>query len=145
MKLSKIARRRQRTVSLIVLVTMLFSMIPNLVPGVSIPAVSAHNLDASAVYIFFDPATQAMIDARIASGTWTPGTPLILPSDELGLIIKAVPDDGTTTGVGGYTTFYVPDGVQVVDAAFVMPNGSGGYDRGGHPRPGGHARGGRGR
>ncbi len=127
MKLSKIAKRRQRTVSLIVLVTMLFSMIPNLVPGVSIPAVSAHNLDASAVYIFFDPATQAMIDARIASGTWTPGTPLILSSDELGLIIKAVPDDGTTTGVGGYTTFYVPDGVQVVDAAFVMPDGNGNY------------------
>jgi len=31
--------------------------------------------------------------------------------------------------VGGYTTFYVPDGAQVVDAAFLMPNGSGGYDR----------------
>ena len=32
-----------------------------------------------------------------------------------------MPDEGTTTGVGGYTTFYMPNGVQVVDAAFLMP------------------------
>ena len=46
---------------------------------------------------------------------------MLQPGDELGIIIKAVPDEGTTTGVGGYTTFYVPNGVQVVDAAYIMP------------------------
>lgn len=95
---------------------------------------SAHNLNASAVYVFFDPDTQAMLDARIESPTWTPPTPLLLNGDELGLIIKIVPDAGTTTGVGGYTTFYIPDGLQVLDAAFLMPgnnpaDGITGYDR----------------
>ena len=89
---------------------------------------SAHNLDASAVYVYFDPDTQAMLDARIASG-WQAGMPLIAVGDEIGVIIKAVPDNGTSTGVGGYTTFYVPNGVAVIDVAFLAPNGAGGYDR----------------
>ena len=131
MKRVKISRRQNErpVISIALLIALLLNLFPGFVPGLETPIASAHNLDASAVYVFLDPTTQALLDARIASGTWTPGTPLILPSDELGLIIKAVPDNGTTTGVGGYTTFYVPDGVQVVDAAFVAPNGSGDYVR----------------
>jgi len=72
------------------------------------------------VYVYFDPDTQSFLDGRIAGG-WTPGTPLLQVGDELGMIIKIVPDLGTTTGVGGYTTFYVPNGLQVLDAAFLLP------------------------
>ncbi len=50
-------------------------------------------------------------------------------NDIVGLMIKVVPDSGTTTGVGGYVDFYVPNGVQVLDAAYVEPDGGGGYDR----------------
>lgn len=94
----------------------------------------AHNLDASAVYVYFDPDTQAMLDARIEAPTWTPPTPLLLNGDALGLIIKITPDNGTRTGVGGYTTFYVPNGLQVLDAAYIMPgsdpsDGITGYDK----------------
>ncbi|MBX2998998.1 MAG: carboxypeptidase regulatory-like domain-containing protein [Caldilineaceae bacterium] len=120
--------RRSIGVHLALLIAMVFNLFPTLIPGGEIPTASAHNLDASAIYIFFDPETQAMLDARIAGG-WTPGTPLLQSTDELGLIIKALPDNGTTTGVGGYTTFYIPNGIQVVDAAFVAPDGSGGYTR----------------
>ena len=121
--------RRKWAIHFALLIAMISSLFPSFIPGLETPTASAHNLDATAVYVFLDPATQALIDARIASGTWTPGTPVIQSSDEIGLIIKAVPDNGTTTGVGGYTTFYVPNGVQVVDAAFVAPDGSGGYTR----------------
>ncbi len=115
--------------SLMIVVSML---LPNGIFDTTQP-VAAHNLDASAVYVFFDPDTQAMLDARIAGG-WTPGTPLIQVGDEIGLVIKAVPDNGTTTGVGGYTTFYIPNGAQVIDAAFLIPgdaaaDGITGYDK----------------
>ncbi|MEZ4583137.1 MAG: hypothetical protein R3A10_16135 [Caldilineaceae bacterium] len=66
------------------------------------------------------------MDARIAGG-WVPGTPLLQINIEIGLIIKVIPTDGTDTGVGGYVNFYVPDGVEVIDAAYVIPDGSGGY------------------
>ncbi|HOT91724.1 MAG TPA: hypothetical protein PLJ78_06940 [Anaerolineae bacterium] len=118
--------------SLLSLMIVISMLLPNGIIDTTQP-VAAHNLDASAVYIFFDPDTQAMLDARIAGG-WTPGTPLIQVGDEIGLIIKAVPDNGTTTGVGGYTTFYIPNGAQVIDAAFLVPgdmaaDGITGYDK----------------
>ncbi|MCB0215418.1 MAG: DNRLRE domain-containing protein, partial [Chloroflexi bacterium] len=74
----------------------------------------------------FDPATKALLDARIP--TLTPPEPLLQVGDEIGMIIKVIPTDGTTTGVGGYIDFYVPNGVTVVDAAYVLPNLAGGYD-----------------
>ncbi len=115
---SKLQRRMTWT-GLLTILALLVSLFPQVV-GQSVPAASAHNLDASVVYVYFDPNTQAMLDARIAAG-WTPGNPLLQPTDELGIIIKAIPLDGTTTGVGGYTTFYIPNGVQVIDAAYIMP------------------------
>ena len=92
-----------------------------------VPVALGHNLQTKMVYMFFDPVTQAMLDARIP--TITPPTPLLRVGDELGLIIKVVPRDGTTTGVGGYIDFYVPNGTSVVDVVYVEPNAGGGYDR----------------
>ncbi|MBK7781193.1 MAG: DUF11 domain-containing protein [Ardenticatenia bacterium] len=97
-----------------------------LLPGMEPTAVTAHNLQTKMVYMFVDPTTQTLLDNRI-NGGWVPGTPLLQVNDEIGLIIKVVPRDGTTTGVGGHVDFYVPNGVTVTDAAYVLPNGSGGY------------------
>ncbi len=118
-------QRRMAWTGIVTILALLISLFPQ-VAGLPVPTAEAHNLNASVVYVFFDPDTQAMLDARIAGG-WVPGTPLLqdasspLGPDELGIIIKIVPDEGTTTGVGGYTTFYVPDGLQVLDAAFLLP------------------------
>ncbi|MEO8083058.1 MAG: hypothetical protein ABI780_04495, partial [Ardenticatenales bacterium] len=90
--------------------------------------VSAHNLQTRMVYAFLDPATQTLLDNRI-SGGWVPGTPILQVNDEVGLIVKVVPRDGTTTGVGGHIDVYVPNGVQVSDTAYLLPDGVGGYDR----------------
>jgi hypothetical protein len=35
--------------------------------GLHVPVAQAHNLQTKMVYMFFDDATQAMLDARIAS------------------------------------------------------------------------------
>ena len=87
-------------------------------------AAHAHNLQTKMVYMFFDPDTQAFLDARMEDPSWVPGTPLLQVDDELGLIIKVVPRDGTNTGVGGHIDFYVPNGVQVVDVAYLQPSDS---------------------
>ena len=92
------------------------------------PVAFAHNLQTRMVYMFFDADTQACIDARL-EGTplpagcaglpsgWQVGDPVLQAGDELGVIIKVVPRDGTTTGVGGHIDFYVPNGVEVTDVA----------------------------
>ncbi len=118
-------KRRQRWVSVALLLALLLNIFPAMF-GSNVPIASAHNLDSRMVYMFFDPATQTLLDNRIAGG-WVPGTPLLQVNDEIGMIIKAIPTDGTTTGVGAYVDFYVPDGVQVIGAAYVLPNASGGY------------------
>jgi hypothetical protein len=137
--------RRLRTILSIIALILLVNLFAQGVLGVRTPIVNAHNLDASAVYIYFDPETQAMLDRRIDGldtcfPSYAPPDPLLRgpqfcedgttlhPGDKLGLI-KAVPDNGTSTGVGGYTTFYVPNGVEVIDVAFLAPDGAGGYDR----------------
>lgn len=88
----------------------------------------AHNLQTKMVGMFFDKTTLDMLDARIAGG-WVPGTPLLQVGDQLGIVIKGVPRDGTNTGVGGYLDFYVPNGVTVIDAGYVVPDGTGDYDQ----------------
>lgn len=87
----------------------------------------AHNLQTKMAYVFFDKATQDLLDARINGPGWTPPQPLLQVGDELGIIIKGVPRDGTNTGVGGYLDFYVPNGTTVLDAGYVVPDGSGGH------------------
>jgi uncharacterized repeat protein (TIGR01451 family) len=101
--------------------------------------VEAHNLQTKMVYMFLDPDTQAVLDNRIAGNDpsiqGAPPDPILLKvGDEVGLIIKVVPRDGTTTGVGGHVTFYVPNGVTVLDAAYLLPgdeidDGLTGYDK----------------
>ena len=111
----------------------------------------AHNLQTKMVYMFFDPDTQTMLDARIDGNdpcfsSYAPPDPLLrgagscddlvtpYPGDELGLIIKVVPRDGTTTGVGGHVDFYVPNGLEVIEVAYLQPgsdpsDGLTGYDK----------------
>ena len=98
--------------------------------------VAAHNLQTKMVYMFFDPNTQQDLDVRAADPGFTPGTDELLQvGDELGLIIKVIPKDGTNTGVGGHVDFYVPNGVEVIDAAYLLPgdsnpgDGISGYDK----------------
>ena len=114
------SQRRMTLVGIATILSLLLSLFPQVV-GMPVPTASAHNLDASAIYVYFDPNTQAYLDNLITTNQRPVGQPLLRPGDELGLIIKALPLDGTSTGVGGYTTFYVPNGVQVVDAAYIMP------------------------
>ncbi len=94
---------------------------------------SAHNLQTKMSYMFFDKETQDFLDARI-EGTSTevppyggPPEPLLRMGDELGMVIKVIPRDGTTTGVGGHVDFYIPNGTQVVDVGYLNPDGSGNY------------------
>ncbi|MGB5687472.1 MAG: hypothetical protein WBM35_16810 [Candidatus Electrothrix sp.] len=77
----------------------------------------AHNLQTKFVYMFFDPDTIQLLDDRMSGATWLPPEPLLKVNDELGMIIKLVPRDGTTTGVGGHLDFYVPDGNRVYNGA----------------------------
>ncbi len=111
----------------------------------------AHNLQTKMVHMFFDPDTRAMLDERIAGNdpcfpSYTPPDPLLrspqtcedgvttYPGDELGIIIKVIPRDGTQTGVGGHIDFYVPNGLEVVEVAYLLPgsnpgDGLSGYDK----------------
>jgi uncharacterized repeat protein (TIGR01451 family) len=115
------AQRRFAWIAAVTVLALLMNLGQGILPGTTAPAASAHNLNASVVYVYFDPDTQAYLDNLIATNQRPIGQPLLRVGDELGLIIKAVPDLGTTTGVGGYTTFYIPNGVQVIDAAYIMP------------------------
>ncbi len=124
----RVAQRRMTLLGIATILSLLVSLFPQ-VAGLPMPTASAHNLQTRMVYMFFDPATQATLDARMANPSWTPPDPLLQAGDELGIIIKVVPRDGTTTGVGGHVDFYVPNGVQVVDAAYLTPDGSGGFTR----------------
>ena len=81
---------------------------------------SAHNLNQRADYIGFDDATLARMKTRQAAGQ-----ALIQTSDIVGLIMKATPSVGTPTGAGGYSTFFVPVGTQVVGAQYGRIDGTG--------------------
>jgi hypothetical protein len=74
---------------------------------------SAHNLNQRADYIGFDDETLARMKTRQAAGQ-----ALIQTGDVVGLIMKATPSVGTPTGAGGYSTFFVPVGTQVVGAQY---------------------------
>lgn len=136
---SHVAPRRPVWMAIAAVLALLFNLGQGILPGVTAPVASAHNLQTKMVYMYFDPDTQTLLDNRIAGldtgyPGFGPGSPLLKIGDELGLIIKVVPRDGTTTGVGGYIDFYVPDGVTVLDAAYVIPgsnpaDGLNGYDK----------------
>ena len=132
---SRSHNRWQRLINLAMILSLAVSLLlwqlllPGPLPDLGPRTAEAHNLDTDMVYVFYDPDTQQMLSNRILSGSVTPPNPLIQNGDVIGVIIKVVPNLGTETGVGGYADFYVPGGVQVVDAAFLEPAGSGGFKR----------------
>ena len=81
---------------------------------------AAHNLDQRADYIGFDHDTLKTMQKRQARGE-----PLIREGDVVGLVLKATPTVGTPTGAGGYSTFFVPVGSQVVGAHYGRVDSSG--------------------
>lgn len=118
--------RRLAWLNIALVLAMIFSFLPGIVPGTEIETASAHNLQTEMYTMFLDQPTQALLDAKVAGG-WTPGTPILSPGDQVGLIIKVIPRETTTTGVGGHIDFYVPNGTTVVDAAYLVPDGAGGF------------------
>jgi uncharacterized repeat protein (TIGR01451 family) len=75
-----------------------------------------HNLDTRATSISFDQDFIQEMSIRAAANEQ-----LVRVGDSFWVVIKTTPGPGTPTGVGGYQTFYVPPGMQVVDAAYVRP------------------------
>ncbi len=81
----------------------------------------SHNLNQRADYVTYDQATMAMFQTRAAAGQ-----PLMQTGDTIGLVLKATPNAGTPTGSGGYSTFFIPIGTQVVQAQYgrIDPSGA---------------------
>ena len=77
----------------------------------------AHNLNTTATSISFAQDFLAKMSDRASHGQ-----PLIWVDDEFWVAVKTTPGPGTTTGVGGYQTFYVPEGVEVLDVAYAQPS-----------------------
>ena len=77
----------------------------------------AHNLDTSPSSVQYANDFVEVMKTRAAAGQ-----PLIQAGDEFWVSMKTTPGPGTTTGVGGYMTFYLPSGYQVTDAAYVFPS-----------------------
>ena len=112
------------------ILALVLGLFQGIIPGTGeLDTASGHNLQTRMVNMFLDPQTQAMLDSRMAAPSWTPPDPLLQAGDELGLIIKVIPRDGTTTGVGGHVDFYIPNGVQVIDVGYVIPDGVGGFNK----------------
>lgn len=84
--------------------------------ALALPVGQAHNLDTRATGIYFDAQQVALMNARAAVNQ-----PLVQVGDKFWIVIKTTAGPGTTTGVGGYQTFYVPPGMKVIDAAYVLP------------------------
>jgi len=78
---------------------------------------SAHNLDTTSTALQYSADFIETMKTRAAAGQ-----ALVQPGDEFWVSMKTTPGPGTTTGVGGYMTFYVPSGYQVADAAYVLPS-----------------------
>ncbi|MEI7865564.1 MAG: hypothetical protein WCI38_09350, partial [Chthoniobacterales bacterium] len=77
----------------------------------------AHNLDTASTAVQYADDFIATMKSRASNGQT-----LIQAGDEFWLSMKTTPGPGTTTGVGGYMTFYIPSGYQVADAAYVTPS-----------------------
>lgn len=82
----------------------------------------SHNLDMQINYLIFDKETTAVVQARSAAGQ-----PLMQAGDTVGVILKATPNRGTKTGAGGYSTFFVPVGSQIVGAEYGVVQDSGNF------------------
>lgn len=120
----KTSKRVKDVLRLLLAVTLALtlSLPPGLLPYNRISVASAHNLDQQDTYVSFDQATLAMMSARAGQGL-----DLIQANDTIGIILKSTPGPGTDTGFGGYFTFYIPVGTQVVGAEYLRPDNSGGF------------------
>jgi len=78
-----------------------------------------HNLDTRATGISIAPDFVQTMTSRAASSQ-----PPVQVNDTFWIVMKTTPGPGTSTGVGGYQTFYVPPGMQVVDVAYIQPTSS---------------------
>jgi len=79
----------------------------------------AHSVAQANTTQIIAPETQQLINSRGGS---------LQVGDIASFIIRFEPvDNGATVGPGGYVTAYVPSGTEVVGAAIVEPDGSGGY------------------
>ena len=81
--------------------------------GLLAAAASGHNLDMRTDYLGYDQDTLNMLQARAAAGQI-----LLQPGDTVGLVMKATPNSGTPTGAGGYSTFFIPVGTQLMKADY---------------------------
>jgi hypothetical protein len=91
----------------------------------------AHNLGQEATFLNFDRPTLDQFAVRAATSQ-----PLVKAGDVVGMVLKSTPGPGTATGAGGYMTFYLPGGVQVVGVDYVRedPAQPGSYNV--YPLPG---------
>ncbi len=79
----------------------------------------AHNLDTRATSISLAKDYVQTMATRAGNNQ-----PAVQLNDEFWVLVKTTPGPGTNTGVGGYQTFYIPQGSQVVGAAYVRPTTS---------------------
>jgi uncharacterized repeat protein (TIGR01451 family) len=87
---------------------------------------------------YFAPETVALIKQRVQDvANGVPGATLGFKlGDTVSYIIQFTPvNNGATIGAGGYITDYIPNGVQVVNAQFVQPDGNGGFYQVSPPAP----------
>lgn len=82
----------------------------------------SHNLDMLINYLVFDKETMQMVSSRAEAGQ-----PLMQAGDVVGVIMKATPNVGTKTGAGGYSTFFVPIGSQIVGAEYGVLRDNGNF------------------
>ena len=87
------------------------------VVAMAVGPLQAHNLDTRATSIHYSADYIALMAQRAGANQ-----PLNQVGDEFWVVIKTTPGPGTTTGVGGYQTFYVPPWAQILDAAYVLPD-----------------------
>lgn len=91
--------------------------------GLIVPlTVVGHNLDQQNTFISLDKPTVDLLESR-AAGSQT----LLQQNDVIGVICKTTPGPGTNIGAGGYLTFYIPPGTQVVGVEYGLPDGFGGF------------------
>lgn len=76
----------------------------------------AHNLDQRDTSIVFDQQYLQTMTARAGVGQ-----ALVQTNDTFWLILKSTPGPGTLTGVGGYLTYYIPEGVEVQEVGYLTP------------------------
>ncbi len=87
---------------------------------------------------YFAPETVAMIKQRVLDvANGVPGATLgFKTGDTVSYIIQFTPiANSANIGAGGYITDYIPAGTQVTNAAFVQPDGFGGFYQTSPPAP----------